>query len=107
YVGEYVVAFLFKILIMYLMGIFLFTKYSKRVCGSPDSPDSFGRARRLCFLFYVESWNLTAKSAKEFLEFLNGIKSQGTQGWRILLETDLKLPLKCVRDRSDVLLRGT
>ncbi|TEB43275.1 hypothetical protein D0809_13935, partial [Flavobacterium circumlabens] len=52
YVGEYVVAFLFKILIMYLMGI---------------------------FLFYIESWNLTAKPAKEFL---NGIKAQGTQGWR-------------------------
>ncbi|TEB40272.1 hypothetical protein D0809_31455, partial [Flavobacterium circumlabens] len=62
--GEYVVAFLFKILIMYLMGI---------------------------FLFYIESWNLTAKPAKEFL---NGIKSQGTQGWRILLETRSQITLK-------------
>ncbi|WP_209443526.1 hypothetical protein, partial [Flavobacterium circumlabens] len=60
-------AFLFKILIMYLMGI---------------------------FLFYIESWNLTAKPAKEFLEFLNGIKSQGTQGWRILLETRSQITLK-------------
>ncbi|MFG4005335.1 hypothetical protein, partial [Flavobacterium aquidurense] len=34
YVGEYVVAFLLRILIIYLMGIFCFTKYCNYV-GAP------------------------------------------------------------------------
>ncbi|MFG4005336.1 hypothetical protein, partial [Flavobacterium aquidurense] len=41
YVGEYVVAFLLRILIIYLMGIFCFTKY----CNYVGAPIAIGGSR--------------------------------------------------------------